>query len=168
MFTPQAGLAVTKTQLGVTVYPSGAELLDDRVVNQTLSWLADHPKILEPFETALRLYMEGDQSKQRNLLDNLRYSIEQLLKEVLNNDKALENQKNELLTWLQGKAVHQQVINLYHQLLFGPFRQYQNDAVKHAGEYQAQDVEFMIYLAGTFMRLLLQLEKDAHKAPADS
>lgn len=135
------------------------ELLDDEVVNQTLAWLDDHPKVSEPFATALRLYADGEKDKQRNLLDNLRFAIEQLLKDILNNRRSLENQQKELGAWLQDREVHQQVINLYNQLLFGPFRQYQNDAVKHAGDYKEQDIEFMIYLASTFMRLLLRLEQ---------
>lgn len=46
---------------------------------------------------------------------------------------------------------------MYKQLLFGPYRIYQNQAVKHGEEYSENEVEFMIYLTGTFMRLLLQL-----------
>lgn len=158
-FSPSVGIQLVRTDDSILLYPKGAELLDVELVNQTLAWLASHPKVLEPFEAALKLYMEGDKAKQRNLLDNLRFAIEQLLKEVLRNSKSLENQQGELGKWLKGKGVHQQVINLHNQLLFGNFRQYQNDAVKHAGEYQEQDIEFMIYLTGTFMRLLLQLEK---------
>jgi hypothetical protein len=158
-YTPQVGIAIKKVDSEVVVYPSGAELLDSNVVNSTLSWLSDYPNVLKSFSTALELYMEGDESRQRNLLDNLRLSIEQLLKEVLGNNKSLENQQPELGAWLKAKGVHQQVTNLYNNLLFGPFRIYQNEAVKHAGEYREQDVEFMIYLSGTFMRLLLQLQR---------
>lgn len=158
-YSPDIGISFHKDKETAILYPKGAGLLDDEIVNRTLLWLNEHPKVLQPYETALKLYMEQDESKQRNLLDNLRFAIEQLLKEILQNNKSLENQQKELGLWLKGKSVHQQVINLYNQLLFGPFRQYQNDAVKHAGEYREQDIEFMIYLAGTFMRLLLQLEK---------
>jgi hypothetical protein len=158
-YTPQVGIAIKKVDSEVIIYPSGAELLDSNVVNSTLSWLSDYPDVLKSFSTALELYMEGDESRQRNLLDNLRLSIEQLLKEVLGNNKSLENQQRELGIWLKAKGVHQQVTNLYSQLLFGPFRIYQNETVKHAGEYREQDVEFMIYLSGTFMRLLLQLQR---------
>lgn len=157
--SPQLGVEISKSGASVTLFPKGAGLLDHQVVDQTLEWLSPHPKVLEPFREALKLHMDGDKGKQRNLLDNLRYSIEQLLKEILNNSKSLENQQKDLTAWFKDKPVHRQVINLYNQLLFGQFRQYQNDAVKHAGEYQEQDVEFMIYLAGTFMRLLLQLER---------
>ncbi len=158
-YSPDIGIGFHRGEKTAILYPKGAELLDDEIVNRTLLWLNEHPKVLQPYETALKLYMEQDENKRRNLLDNLRFAIEQLLKEILQNNKSLENQQKELGLWLKGRSVHQQVINLYNQLLFGPFRQYQNDAVKHAGEYRDQDIEFMIYLAGTFMRLLLQLEK---------
>jgi hypothetical protein len=50
---------------------------------------------------------------------------------------------------------------MYKGLLFGPYKQFQNDAVKHEEEFAENDIEFMIYLTGTFMRLLLQLEQKA-------
>lgn len=156
-----------KSENKAVLYPIGIELLDQEVVNQTLSWLDGYPRVSEPFSAALRLYADAEKDKQRNLLDNLRFAIEQLLKEILHNSKSLENQQRELNSWLRDKEVHQQVVNLYNQLLFGQFRQYQNDAVKHAGEYKEQDIEFMIYLASTFMRLLLQLEQ-SQEAPQKS
>jgi hypothetical protein len=41
--------------------------------------------------------------------------------------------------------------------VFGEYRLYQNDAVKHGEAFSEKEIEFMIYLTGTFMRLLLQL-----------
>jgi hypothetical protein len=34
-----------------------------------------------------------------------------------------------------------------------------NDAVKHNEKYSLDEIEFMIYLTGNFMRLLIQLSK---------
>jgi len=155
--SPGAGLSPVKHQGLVILYPAGAELLDKGVVNDVLAWLENYPEIAKEFEQALKIYMDGDSGKYRNLLDNLRHALEQLLKEVLHNKNSLENQKKELLSWLNQRGIHQQVVNLYCQLVFGQYSQYQNDAVKHGDAFSEREIEFMIYLTGTFMRLLLQL-----------
>jgi hypothetical protein len=66
--------------------------------------------------------------------------------------------------WLKQRQVHQQVINMYQDLLFTRFAQYQNDAVKHKEAWSEPEVEFKIYLTGTFMRLLLQLSQTPAKS----
>jgi hypothetical protein len=158
-FTPEMNVEITQVNGEVILYPKGAKLLDDAVINQNLIWLESHPNVLSAFERALIHYMEGDKRKYRNLLDDLRFALEQLLKDVLKNDKSLEYQKTELLRWLEAQGVHKQTINMYHALLFGPYSQFQNDAVKHGEEFTENDIEFTIYMTGTFMRLLLQLEQ---------
>lgn len=85
--------------------------------------------------------------------------MEKLLRSILGNRKSLENQKNPLLNWMKKKHVHVQVRNLYNTLL-GHFSQYQNEAVKHGDGWNVSDVEYMVYLTGTFMRMLLVLNRD--------
>jgi hypothetical protein len=162
--SPGAGIRVKKQKPkssvnSVIFYPTGARLLDQGTVNDVLEWLEKYPKIAKHFEQSLKIYYAGDSGKYRNLLDNLRFALEQLLKEVLDNESSLENQKTNLLSWLQQRGIHQEIINLYHQLLFGQYCMYQNNAVKHNESFSENDIEFMIYLTGTFMRLLLQVNK---------
>ena len=160
--SPNTGFHITLNQKRVILYPPGAKLLDEGVVNDVLEWLEKYPKVAKPFEKALKFYAEGDKNKYRDLLDNLRFSIEQLLKEILNNDKSLEKQQEELLPWLSKRRKHRQIINLYQQLLFGQYCAYQNEAVKHNEALFSEDeVEFMIYLTGTFIRFLIQPKTSA-------
>ncbi len=157
--SPGAGIRAKKHQSSVNsliFYPAGAKLLDEGTVNDVLAWLKNYPKVAKYFEEALKIYMDGDRGKYRNLLDNLRFALEQLLKDVFGKEKSLEKQKNEVLSWLGQRGIHKQVVNLYHQLLCN-YCQYQNDAVKHNESFSENEIEFMIYLTGTFMRLLLQL-----------
>jgi hypothetical protein len=151
------GIKIARRDNSVIVYPEGAKLLDEGAINDVLAWLEDYPKVAKHFEQALTIYMSGEKEKYRNLLDNLRFSLEQLLKAILRNRKSLEKQKEELLKWLKGKEMHQQIIDLYNQLVFGCYAKYQNEAVKHNEDYSENEIEFMIYLTGTFMRLLLRL-----------
>ncbi len=159
--SPGAGIRAKKHQSSVNsliFYPAGAKLLDQGTVNDVLDWLKNYPKVAKYFEEALKIYMDGDRGKYRNLLDNLRFALEQLLKEVLDKKQSLETlKKDDVLSWLGQRGIHKQVVNLYHQLVFGEYRLYQNDAVKHGEAFSEKEIEFMIYLTGTFMRLLLQL-----------
>jgi hypothetical protein len=157
-YSPDIGISLHKGQETVTLYPKGAELLDEGIINKTLSWLETHPEVLKHFDVALKLYMENDDAKQRSLRNELRFSMEQLLREILQNNKPIEKQNDDLKSWLKAKDAHPQVVNLYRQLLFNGYNTYQND-VKHAGTYKEQDTEFMIYLTATFMRQLLELER---------
>jgi hypothetical protein len=158
--SPGAGIRAKKHPSSVNsliFYPAGAKLLDQGTVNDVLDWLKNYPEVAKHFEQALKIYLDGDIGKYRNLLDNLRFALEQLLKEVIGNKKSLENQQKELLSWLKQRGIHQEVVNLYNQLLFGQYCMYQNEAVKHNEAFSKDEIEFMIYLTGTFMRLLLQL-----------
>jgi hypothetical protein len=155
-YSPGINLRIVRRDKGVTLYPAGAKLLDEAVVNDTLLWLNDYPIVAKHFEEALRIYQSKDVAKYRNLLDNLRFALEQILKSILRNKKSLENQKGLLLAWLNEHGVHQQIINMYDDLL-ARFSQYQNDAVKHGERWSPPEIEFVIYLTATFIRFLLQL-----------
>jgi hypothetical protein len=140
------------------LYPSGASLLDKAVVESNLIWLERYPSVLRPFEEALKLYMAKNSKQYRNMLDNLRFAVEQMVRTVLNNLKSLENQKDEFLRWLKIKGVHSHIGGMYHDLLFGRFAGYQNDAVKHQeDQYMQAEVEFVLYATGTFLRLIQRL-----------
>jgi len=128
------------------------------VVDDVIGWLENYPTVAKHYERALKHYTGGGRDNYRSLLDDLRRALEELLREVLGNDKRLEQQEQPLSRWIEQRGVHKEVRSMYTKLLFGPYRIYQNKAVKHGEEYSEDEVEFMIYLTGTFMRLLLQLQ----------
>ena len=158
LLTPSVSFQIYTKDKQVTLYPLGDDFLDTGIINYTLSGLEAYPNAAKEFEAALKIYMEGDTSRYRNLLDNLRFAYEQLLKKVLG-DRSLENQKNELLKYLDKKILHKEVRQLHHAL-FLKYIEYQNDAVKHGEKFSLDEVEFMIYLTGNFIRLILQLENE--------
>lgn len=49
---------------------------------------------------------------------------------------------------------------MYEFLLFSPYALYQNNAVKHDEEFAVDEIEFIIYLTGNFMRFLLRLAEN--------
>jgi len=156
VLTPSASFQIFRKGKQVIIYPSGDQFLDKGIIDFVLSGLEDYPIAAKHFEQALKVYQSGDTSQYRNLLDNLRFALEQLLKKIFDNEKPLEKQDGCLKYWFKEKHLHSQVIHLYETLL-KPYKQYQNDAVKHNEAFSLDEVEFMIYLTGNFMRLLLQL-----------
>jgi hypothetical protein len=141
-----------------TLYPTGAKLLDEAAVEGNLAWLGRYPAVLKPFEDALRIYLTKDPKQYRGMLDSLRFAVEQMVQIVLKNQRSLENQKEEFGRWLKDHGVHAQIRGMYHDLLFDGFAKYQNDAVKHQeDQYTSAEVEFVLYLTGTFLRLIQRL-----------
>jgi hypothetical protein len=161
------GIAVEFTIQGneVKLRPVGDRFLDKVAVDEVMLALVRHPEVSKHFQEALKICASGETARYRNALDNLRFGLETLLKKVLRNSKSLEKQKPALLPWLKAQGLHQQIINMYESLLFGPYAIYQNDAVKHKEAFAAIEIEFMIYLTGTFMRLLLDLSAQSAKSP---
>lgn len=135
------------------IYPAGAKLLDEKLINDNLDWLSDYPKIYELFSSSLSDL--GIKGKERQVIDNLRLSVELLLKEKLGNSKSLENQKIELGKYLKTQKICSEISNLYWQVL-DYYSKYQNNKVKHSDSANPNEVEFILYLTGTMMRLLLK------------
>ena len=161
-YSPYIGIEVAISGRTVTLYPAGAKILDENVINQDLIWLEGYPEPAKFFQKALDTYLKKDTTKYRELLDNLRNALEQLAREILGKETSLENLNNDkyLLKWLKQKGVNQEVIGMYHKLL-EHFTDYQNEHAKHGDSWSPNEVEFMIYLTGIFMRMLLQLNQNS-------
>lgn len=156
--SPAIQIKIARTGDSATVFPAGAKLLDEGLINDNISWMQEYPKSFAAFEQSLEIYLSGDKPKFRNLKDNLRVAVEQLLRKILNNSKSLENQSKELDEWLEKQGVHKQIRNIYGQLLFGNFAILQNEVAKHDDvELTLEEIEYLIYQTGTFMRLIIQL-----------
>ncbi len=137
------------------IYPKGARLLDEKLINDVLGWLSSYPKAQNNFISALEKYQNKHYT--RNLIDDLRLSLEFLLKLIFSNKKSLENQKNALFEYLDKKKVPVELKNMYWKIL-DYYNNYQNNYAKHEDKINSSEVEFVIYLTGTFMRFLITLE----------
>lgn len=135
-------------------YPKGAKLLDEKIVNDVLDWLVLYPKVQKSFKSALEKYQ--NKIFQRNLIDDLRLSLELLIGELLINDKILANQEILLAEYLKQKNIPKELINMYWKLI-DYYSKYQNNYVKHNDKVDSSKIEFILYLTGTFMRFLLTL-----------
>ncbi len=142
---------------GYLFYPANAELLDQKIVVDTLNWLSNYPQAKEQYNSALRMYLKGDRS--RNVVDTLRLSIELFLKRLLQNESSLENQLKAIGEYLKNKNVASEIRNMYVKLL-DCFAKYNNQHIKHnddSDKITSAELEYLIYTSGTFLRFLIQI-----------
>lgn len=148
---------------GYIFYPANAEYLDQKLVIDVLNWLSKYPDAKEQYDKALRLYVHGDRS--RHVIDSLRLSFELFLKRYFTNKTSIENQKNEIGILLKNSDVSVEVRNMFIKLV-DYFATYNNQHIKH-GDSSKQigdaEIEFIIYLTGSFMRFLIQILEESSK-----
>lgn len=84
-------------------YSNGVNELDE-IITKTKEWLDDYPQTKKHYESAL--LKKYNQVFTRNLLDDLRCALESLVQNILNNEKSLEKQKNDLGVFLIANKYH--------------------------------------------------------------
>ena len=145
-------IEIKKIKNDIILYPKGAKILDEKLVNDALDWLSEYPPIYEKYKLALS-YVDN-KAKERIVLDNLRFSFEQLLREKLNNRKSLENQKEELGKFIKSEIQSNEISNLFWKV-YDFYLKYQNENVKHSDNINKNEVEFMLYQTGILIRFIL-------------
>ena len=135
------------------VYPKGAKELDDALVNDILIWMDKFPKAKVNYYNALEKYSQN--GNLRNILDDLRLSLELLIQGILENKKSIENNKNEICKYLKDNNINKEITNMFYTIL-DYYMKYKDNNVKHDENCYEQEAEYIIYITGTFMRLLLQ------------
>lgn len=154
--SPGIDINVEFIEESTVLYPKGAEELDEGTVNEVLRWLSKYPEAQDNFQNALSSYGSG--ANPRNILDDLRLALETLFREVLNNKKRLKKQKKPLGQFQKNKGVPKYIREMYTGLI-RLYADYQNENVKHKSKVEDREVEFIIYLTGTFMRYLIKVGK---------
>jgi hypothetical protein len=128
--------------------------VDGALVQRTEHWLG-------PFPNALRLYDQAACNQAngvflRNVLDDLRLALELLLKELLNNQKSLENQNTYLGDFIERHGGSPQLRNMFVKLI-DYYTKYQNSYVKHDDAIIEEEVEFIFELTSSFMKHVVRL-----------
>ncbi|MFN4076143.1 MAG: hypothetical protein ACK4HC_09640 [Cloacibacterium sp.] len=131
--------------------PSGQNILTTELVKETQHWLSAHKKPFELYNSALDKLNKN--VYQRNLIDDLRLSLELLLKEILNNDKPLEKQIADVGQFQQAKGISPETTNMFNTLL-DYYGKYQNKYAKHDDNVNEKEIEFIIDLTSTFMKFI--------------
>lgn len=129
-------------------------LIDETLIDETRHWLDDYPDSLRLYEEALLKF--GNKAFERNLLDDLRLSLELLLKSIFANTKSLENQLGNLGTFIQEKGGSKELGNMFQKLV-EYFSKYQNSYVKHDDNVIEEEIEFVLELTSSFMKHLVRI-----------
>lgn len=131
-----------------------SENLNNALVKETQHWLSVFPKSLDLYNQALSKYQH--RIFTRNLLDDLRLSLETLLQRVFQNQKSLENQKSLIGKYIEDRGGSTEIVNMLVKL-FDYYANYQNTYVKHDSAVVDEEVEFVVEITSCFMRHLVRL-----------
>ena len=83
-------------------------------------------------------------------------TLELLLKQLLKNNKSLENQTEEIGAYQKRLGIGKEVRNIFNQIL-NYFNKYQNNRVKHDVNVESEyEVEFLFGLTMIYIRMLVK------------
>ncbi|MCL2040499.1 MAG: hypothetical protein FWG84_00475 [Bacteroidales bacterium] len=129
--------------------------INEVLTEETIHWLQSYSDSLKLYQEALRKF--NNQIFQRNLLDDLRLSLELLLKSILGNTKSLENQLNEIGTFIQAKNGSKELTNMFVKLI-DYYSKYNNSYVKHDDAVIENEIEIIFEMTNSFMKFLIKLK----------
>lgn len=126
----------------------------NKVVKNTQHWLKDFPASLSAYDSAIAKYTNS--LFQRNLLDDLRMSLELLLKQIFSNTKSLENQIPEIGRFVKSKGGSIELSNMLVKLI-EYYSKYLNEHVKHNDNVIEVEIDFVLEMTSIFMKHLVKL-----------
>lgn len=137
----------------INILPIGAKSLDEKLVYDIYDWLDDYPKSKERYKSSISKIINNED--KRDIIDNLRLSLELFLKDIFNNKKSLENQ--DLGKFLKEKNISVSIRNLITTCITY-YCNYNNDHAKHNNNVNEPEVEFLLYITGVLIRTIITLK----------
>lgn len=131
-----------------------SETLNVTLVEEAKHWLSDYPNSLNLYDTALTKF--NNNIFERNLLDDLRLSLELLLKVIFNNSKSLENQLSQIGSFISSNGGSKEFSNMFRTLI-DYYTKYQNSFVKHNDAVVEEEVELIFEMTSSFMKHLVKM-----------
>lgn len=126
-----------------------------KLIEETKHWLSFFPDALRLYEAALQKHAHG--LFHRNVLDDMRLSLEKLVQEIVGNQKSLENQQSHIGTFIKDKGGSPELTNMLLKL-FDYYGKYQNTYVKHDDAVREDEVVFLIEITSSFMKHMVRLK----------
>lgn len=128
--------------------------LSEELFEETRHWLDECPEARNLYVAATDKYKAGVFT--RNLLDDLRLSLETVLRHVLENRKSLENQVPALGAYIKAKGGSGELANMFSKLV-EYYGSYQNTYVKHNDRVKDPEVEFLIEITSAFVKHVIRI-----------
>lgn len=139
---------------------------DSYLFTETESILEKYPNVQKVYSKGLENFETGD--SDRNGLDDMRLSLELLIKELLGNKKSLENNLNPLGRELKDRGVTHEIYSMMRKLI-ELYAKFQDDNVKHNDKVKLNEVEYIIDLTSVMIKFLVKtFEKEKTKKPIES
>lgn len=133
------------------------EDFEPEMVEETSHWLmSNYPEAGKFYHEAFDKYLSKDEKLYRNALDDARFALEVLLKQVLDNGKSLENQLQEIGKFVNQKRASKEFTNMFQKLI-EYYSKYQNKRVKHDEGIIESELAFILELTTVFMRQFVRL-----------
>ncbi|WP_417739165.1 hypothetical protein [Rosistilla oblonga] len=142
---------------GDLIVDSVSNEVDPQLIVETISWLCHYPKSKKYYEDGLKKMSVGIFS--RNTLDDMRLSLELLLKEVLDNSKSIEKQLPLIGAFVKERGGSPQFVNMLRTLM-SCYKDYQNDASKHDDNYEETEVACVVELTSSLMKLFIRFANE--------
>ncbi|MCJ7647258.1 MAG: hypothetical protein MUP85_01470 [Candidatus Lokiarchaeota archaeon] len=142
-------LTYTIENNNLLLYPAGEKELDNKVVNEVLSFL--NPECNTHFIDALKFYQSTNQVKSA---ESLRRTLEEFLRYKLDNVKGLDANISELQAKLKAGGRDPMIRNIIFQI-FNYLDKYFNENSKHKdGDIDEIENEYLIYQVGLLLRYI--------------
>lgn len=148
----KVNIAITKKDKEIILFPRGEEKLDQKLVEEVLSFLND--KSSKHFVDALNFYEKGIKKDRVKSAESLRRSLEEFLRFKLKNQKGLDKNIKELQKRLKADGRDPSIRGIIFQT-FSYLDTYFNENSKHKnGNINEEENEFLIYQTGLLMRYI--------------
>lgn len=128
--------------------------VNEELIEQTRHWLDSFPEVLGLFNDAFAKYTA--RVFLRNLLDDLRLSLEKLVQVLLGNSKSLENQISGVGLFVKERGGSTELSNMFVKLV-DYYCKYQNTYIKHDDAVIEEEVEFILEITAAFMKHFVRL-----------
>jgi hypothetical protein len=145
------------TRYGKYDTDAGASTLNEGLIEETRHWLDVCPEALSIYNEAIGKFRSN--VFERNVLDDLRLSLELLLKATFQNNRSLENQLSALGQFIKGRSGSPQLANMFAKLV-EYYSNYQNTYIKHADNVIEQEIEFVIEITSAFMKHIVRMNSE--------
>jgi hypothetical protein len=153
----------SETDLGISwqpphFVPTGAPLLDERLVNDQLRWLRDqnYNTVYEPFAKGLSHFMESEKKPQllADVLTDMYESAEALAKIVTGRDKDLSSNREAFVSKVKASDHYKMLLKNY--IAYANEFRHGEQEQKPRRSISRPEAESFVYLTGLFIRLVVQ------------
>ncbi len=144
-------------------FQTGAESLDDALINETLRWLSDekYSTVLEPYSKGLMHFLEADKKPKvlADVITDMHEALEAMTNIVIGpkNKRSLSGNRDSFIKKLNVSDKYKKLLSVYAEFT-NTFR-HAEDPEKPRPKITKTEVESLIYVTGIFLRLGIESQR---------